>query len=317
MNIVLLDRNTFADKIDFPPPDIKDFHWREYPTTAQEQLLERVSDADVVITNKVSLGAVLLKQLSRLQLIVVAATGVDRIDLEAARQHGIGVCNVSDYAEHSVPEHVFAMLLSLRRQLAYYHRAVLDGNWSRSNSFTIHGTPIEDLAGTTLGIIGSGTLGQAVAHLGMAFGMQVLMAERRDAENIRTGRVSFDEALRASDVISLHIPLNAGTRHLIGSAQFDLMKKGAILINTARGGVVDELALADALRAKRIGGACIDVLSEEPPPSDHPLLAVDLPNLLITPHVAWASLQAQQRLAAEIIANIEAYYRGERRNRVA
>ncbi len=316
MDIVLLDRRTFAETSRFPAPGIAHGHWREYPTTTPQQLVERAADAEVVITNKVPIRAQALEQLPRLRLIAVAATGVDHIDLEAARARGVAVCNVSDYATGSVAEHVFAMLLALRRQIVHYHRLVLNGNWSRSSIFTLNDREISDLAGFTLGIIGSGTLGQAVTRLGVAFGMRVWLAERRDVEVIRAGYTPFAEVLRHSDVISLHVPLNAGTRHLIGHAELALMKPGAVLINTARGGVVDEAALADALRAGRIGGACIDVLSQEPPAPDQPLLSADLPNLLITPHIAWASRQAQQRLAREVVMNIEAYFRGEQRNRI-
>jgi glycerate dehydrogenase len=316
MDIVLLDRQTFAGAIQFPLPRIEGCRWREYPTTLPSQLPERAADAEVIITNKVPVRAEALEQLPRLRLIAVAATGVDHIDLEPARARGVAVCNVSDYATESVAEHVFAMLLALRRQIMHYHQAVLNGDWPRSPIFTLNDREMVDLAGSTLGIIGAGTLGQAVTRLGEAFGMRVWPAERRDAEVIRAGYTPFDEVLRHSDVISLHVPLNANTRHLIGHAELALMKSTAVLINTARGGVVDEAALADALRAGRIGGACIDVLSREPPPPDHPLLSADLPNLLITPHIAWASRQAQQRLAREVVMNIEAYLRGEQRNRI-
>jgi glycerate dehydrogenase len=316
MNIVLLDRQTFAGAIQFPLPRIEGCRWREYPTTLPSQLLDRAADAEVIITNKVPIRAEALEQLPRLRLIAVAATGVDHIDLEPARARDVAVCNVSDYATESVAEHVFAMLLALRRQIMHYHQAVLDGDWSRSPIFTLNDREMVDLAGSTLGIIGAGTLGQAVTRLGEAFGMRVWLAERRDAEVIRAGYTPFDEVLRHSDVISLHVPLNADTRHLIGHAELVLMKPTAVLINTARGGVVDEAALADALRSGRIGGACIDVLSREPPPPDHPLLSVDLTNLLITPHIAWASRQAQQRLAREVVMNIEAYFWGEQRNRI-
>lgn len=316
MNIVLLDRRTFAETIEFPAPGIEHCHWREYPTTSPKQLVERAADAEVIITNKVPVRVETLEQLPRLRLIAVAATGVDHIDLEAARARDVAVCNVSDYATESVAEHVFAMLLALRRQIVHYHQAVLNGDWSRSPIFTLNDREVDDLAGSTLGIIGAGTLGQAVTRLGEAFGMRVWLAERRDAKVIRAGYTPFDEVLRHSDVISLHVPLNADTRHLIGRAELALIKPGAILVNTARGGIVDEAALADALRSGRIGGACIDVLSREPPPPDHPLLSVDLTNILITPHIAWASRQAQQRLAREVVMNIEAYFRGEQRNRI-
>lgn len=316
MEIIFLDRATLAEQVVFARPDLADCRWREYPTTAPRQVAERAATADVIITNKVPLDAAQIERLPALRLIAVAATGVDHIDLDAARRRGVAVCNVRDYAQHSVPEHVFALLLALRRQINAYHLAVRRGDWSRAPCFTLHDYPIHDLEGGAFGVIGGGNLGQAVARLAAAFGMRVLLAERRDAPSARPGRVAFEQVLRDSDVVSLHAPLNDETRHLIGAAELALMKPSAILINTARGGVVDEQALAAALRSRRLYGACVDVLSAEPPPPDHPLLAADLPNLIITPHVAWASLEAQDTLAREVSANIEAYFRGERRNRV-
>ena len=316
MNIVLLDRDTLAENINFPPPKLTGCNWREYETTAANQVVERALDAQVIITNKVPLRGELISRLPALQLIAVAATGVDHIDIAAAQQRNIAVCNVSNYAQHSVVEHVFSMLLALRRHTPAYHQAVLRGDWSRSDNFTLHGAPIHELRGSTLGVIGTGNLGQAVAHLADAMGMYVLLAEKRGAQFTRPAHAPFEEVLYNSDVLTLHVPLTPQTRHLIGRAELASMKPNAILINTARGGVVDEAALADALRAGHIGGACIDVLNEEPPPPDHPLLAADLPNLLITPHIAWASIEAQQRLAAEVVANIEAYFSGKQRNRI-
>lgn len=316
MSIVFLDRSTFASTVAFDASGLGAHAWRDYPHTAVDLVAERVRDAEVVVTNKVRLSAALIGQSPRLKLIAAAATGVDHIDLEAARRHGVAVCNVRGYAIHSVPEHVFAMLFALRRNIARYDHSVRVGEWSRSETFCLLAYPIEDLAGAVLGVIGAGVLGQAVARLGSAFGMTVLLAEQRAAVAVRPGRVPFDDVLTRADVISLHLPLSPQTRNLIGATELMRMKPGAILINTARGGVVDETALLAALNDGRLGGACLDVLSEEPPPAGHPLMRADLPNLLVTPHVAWASRQAQQRLADEVVENIAAYFRGERRNRV-
>lgn len=315
MQIVFLDRDSFAPGIDFAAARLDACTWQDYGQTAAGQVVERLRDAEVAITNKVRLPGEVLAQLPRLRLIAAAATGVDNIDTAAARSRNIGVSNVRGYAERTVPEHVFALLFALRRNLPGYQRAARDGRWSQSPFFCLHSYPIEDLAGATLGIIGGGTLGQAVARMATALGMRVLMAEQRGAAP-RPGRIAFEELLRTSDAVTLHVPLTPATRHLIGAAELAQMKPGAVLVNTARGGVVDETALLAALQSGQLGGAAIDVLGVEPPPPDHPLLVADLPNLIITPHVAWASRQAQQRLADEVIENIAAFFRGESRNRV-
>ncbi len=316
MSIVFLDRNTFAGVVRFATNPGQGGAWREYPFTPPDMVLERTRNAEVVVSNKVRLPGAVIAKLPGLKLIAAAATGVDHVDLDMARQHGVAVCNVRGYANHSVPEHVFAMLFALRRNLLRYHAAVQAGEWARSDLFCLHAYPIEDLAGATLGVIGAGTLGQAVARLGVAFGMRVLLGEQRAAPFLRPGRIAFDQVLAEADVISLHVPLTPQTRNLIGAPEIERMKTGAILINAARGGVVDETALLSALRAGHLGGACLDVLGVEPPPADHPLIAAGLPNVLVTPHVAWASRQAQQRLADEVTENIAAFFRGEHRNRV-
>lgn len=316
MNIVMLDRATFAPDIRFETTPLGPCVWREHAVTAAAELVERARDAAVVVTNKLGIDASALGRLRRLRLIAVAATGVDHIDLDAARDRGVAVCNVAGYAVTSVPEHVFALILALRRQLLGYTAAAIDGRWSAAPVFCLHDFAIHDLDGSVLGIVGGGGLGTAVARIGAAFGMRVLFAEHRAAQTLRAGYTRFDDVLGAADVLSLHVPLTADTRHLIGAHELGRMKRSALLINTARGGVVDEAALLTALRGGRLGGAALDVLDGEPPRADHPLLKARLPNLLITPHIAWASHGAQQRLADEIIANIAAFARGERRNRV-
>lgn len=314
MKVAFLDRNTFSDTIAFPVARLAT-EWLEHVSTTPDQVLAHAAGAEVVVTNKVKLPAVLLEKLPQLKLIAVAATGVDHVDLDAAKRLGIAVCNVRDYATHSVPEHVFAVLLALRRNLIAYAAAATNGTWARADNFCLLNWPIEDLAGTTLGILGGGSLGQSVAKLGTAFGMRVLIAEQRGASR-RTGRVEFEQVLAEADVLSLHLPLTATTRNLIGATELALMKPSTVLINSARGGVVDEAALVNALRTGQIAGAAVDVLTTEPPPADHVLLTTDLPNLLVTPHIAWASRQAQQRMADEVVENIAAFLRGEQRNRV-
>jgi glycerate dehydrogenase len=312
--IAFLDRSTFYDTIAFPVACLA-AEWQEHARTTPDEVLTHAAGSTVVVTNKVKLPAVLLEKLPQLKLVAVAATGVDHVDLDAARRLGIGVCNVRDYATHSVPEHVFAVLLALRRNLIAYAAAARNGAWSRAENFCLLNWPIEDLAGSTLGIIGGGALGQSVAKLGAAFGMRVLLAEQRGAR-LRPGRVAFEQVLVEADVLSLHVPLTPATRNLIGANELEHMKPSAILINSARGGVVDEVVLVEALRAGQLAGAAVDVLTTEPPPADHPLLSANLPNLLVTPHIAWASRQAQQRMADEVVENIAAFLRGEHRNRV-
>jgi glycerate dehydrogenase len=316
MNIVFLDRNTLSPdiRLDFAPlPAVR---CREHSVTLPQQVVERAQGMEIIVTNKVRIDAGIISQLPALRMIAVVATGVDHIDLDAARRHNIVVANVRNYATHSVVEHVFSGMLALRRNLLRYQSAVNRGSWCGAETFCLQTYPIDDLAGATLGIIGGGTLGLAVARLGEAFGMHVLLAERRDAVAVRAGRAAFDTVLMESDVLTLHVPLTAETHHLIGRDELARMKPHAILINTARGGVVDEAALLDVLYTGVIGGACIDVLGQEPPAADHPLLRAGLPNLLVTPHIAWASRQAQQQLADEVVLNIGAFLRSEARNRV-
>lgn len=290
--------------------------WVDYPSSAPHEVVERLRGASIAISNKVPLRREALERLPELRFIAVAATGTNNVDLAYCRHRGIVVSNVRNYAVHAVPEHVFMLILALKRNLLAYRDEVRNGSWQRAEQFCLMHHPIHDLYGATLGIIGFGTLGQAVARLGEAFGMRVLIAERKGARTVRLGRIAFETVLAESDVVSLHTPLTPETRHLIGAPELARMKPGAILINTARGGLVDEDALSAALRQGRLGGAGFDVLSEEPPRGGNPLLELDLPNFILTPHNAWASAEAQQALADQLIENIEAFVRGEPRNRV-
>lgn len=306
--IVFLERDTF--RAEFRRPAFAHL-WTEYGWTRAEEIVERLSGASICICNKARLREAELSQLPRLRFIAVAATGVDNIDLDYCRSHSIAVSNVRNYARHAVPEHVFALILALRRNLISYRRDLLDGAWAGATGFCLLNHTIRDLHDSTLGIIGHGALGQAVAKLAEAFGMRVLIGEHKGAPHLREGRTSFRELLSASDVVSLHCPLTVETRDLIGAAEFELMREDALLINTARGGLVSESALVQALRDKKIGGAGFDVLTEEPPREGNPLLEIELPNFILTPHVAWASMEAMQALADQVIENIEAFVRGE------
>ena len=293
--------------------------WVDFDATTQDEVAARLAGATIAIVNKRRLTADLIAALPALQMVAVAATGYNNIDLDACRARGIVVSNVRGYARDTVPEHVFALLLALIRQIGPYHRSVAAGRWQTSEQFCYFDYPIRDLAGRKLGILGSGTLGQGVARIAEAFGMTVLRGEHKGAAAVREGYLPFEQLIGEADVISLHCPLTEHTRHLIGARELAAMKPGALLINTARGGLVDEHALADALRSGRISGAGFDVLSEEPP-RDNPLLAADLlaaGNFILTPHVAWSSGEAMQALADQLIGNIEAFAAGEPRNRVA
>lgn len=288
--------------------------WDLYDHSTTSNALERLQDADVAITNKFVMDAGLLAHLPKLELICVAATGINNIDLAAAAGQGIVVTNVTGYATASVVEHVFALILSLQRRLGEQHQAART-LWARQSGFSVLVYPTCELQGKTLGIVGYGELGRAVADIGMALGMRILIAQRPGGDD-RSNRTPLDELLRRADVVSLHCPLTPVTRGLIGRRELALMKPTALLINTARGGIVDEHALSMALQANQLAGAGVDVLIEEPPRHGNPLLDIAMPNLIVTPHVAWASREARQRLVDGLTANIDAYAQGTARNRV-
>ena len=289
--------------------------WEWHGLVGQDELPGVLSSAEVVVSNKVVLAEAQLAAAKQLKLVCIAATGTNNIDLEAAEKRGIAVCNVGGYATPSVVQHVFTLLLVLTTRFNEYDRAVRKGDWSRSRFFCMLDYPIRELAGKTIGIVGYGHLGKAVAGIAEAFGMRVLLA-RRDAGDERAGRLPLHDLLPQVDVLSLHCPLTPETRGMIGAAELALMKKDAVLINTARGGLVDEAALLEALENRAIGGAGLDVLEIEPPPAAYPILKANLPNLVITPHTAWASIESRQRLLDEIALNIEAFKAGHIRNRV-
>ena len=284
--------------------------------THVSELVERLRDATIAITNKVPLRADMLQRLPKLKMIAVAATGYDVIDIAFCKANHIAVANIRNYAVHTVPEHAFALITALRRNLLAYRQDVERGRWQQVDQFCFFDHPIRDLYGATIGIIGEGVLGQGTATIARGFGMKVLFADHAPPKAAGVVFTPFDQVLAQSDVISLHLPLTADTRNMIGIEQFRKMKRTAILINTARGGLVDEQALAQALKEGLIAGAGFDVLTKEPPKEGNPLLDLRLPNFILTPHVAWASDGAMQFLADQLIDNIEAFVRGSPQNLV-
>lgn len=311
--IVFLDRDSLIAQVRRPafPHD-----WQDHPATAPDQVVERLRGASIAITNKVPLRADALARLPDLKMVAVAATGTDNVDLAACRARGIVVANIRDYSVVSVPEHCFTLVLALRRNLRAYVADVEAGRWEHSSRFCLLDHPIGDLSGSRLGIVGYGALGRRVAQIGRVFGMEVCITSRSPVEDADVTQMPLDELLASCDVISLHLPLNEQTRHMIGARELGLMKPTGLLINTARGGLVDEAALAEALMRRTIGGAGFDVLSKEPPEQDNPLLGLRLPNFILTPHVAWASGGAMQTLADMLVGNIEAWEAGTPTNMV-
>jgi glycerate dehydrogenase len=309
--IVFIERKTI--QANFRPPAFE-HEWIDYAETLSSQVIDRIRDATIVISNKLSLGESELSEAKNLKLIAIAATGSDCVDLDYCRRRGIAVCNVRGYATNSVPEHVLMMILALRRSLFAYRRDVQRGLWSQSKQFCLLTHELHDIKDSTLAIIGYGSIGKAMARLARSVGMRVLISEHKDATEIRAGRTRFEDALSLSDIVSLHCPLNDETRDLIGPAELKTMKPGALLINTARGALIDEAVLIEALQSGLLAGAGIDVLREEPPRGGSPLLDLDLPNLIVTPHVAWASNEAVQALADQVVDNIEAFVTGKQQN---
>ena len=316
MKAVLLDWATMGPDLDITGmtallPDLE-----IYDDTDDDQMAERIAGAEIVLGNKVILSEKLFDAAPSMRLIGLTATGTDNVDLEAARQRGIAVCNIRAYCTQSVAEHVFGCLLSLAHNLGAYVADVRDGAWQEADNFCMLTYPINELSAMTLGLVGYGELGKGVARIAETFNMDVIVAARPGSNEIPDGRVSMQELLQRADAISLHCPLNDTTRNLFGAAEFKTMKKTAILINTARGPLVDSQALADALRAGEIAAAAIDVLPQEPPIDGDPLLDYEGINLMVTPHTAWGTLTARQGAIDELTANIAAFLDGKKRNRV-
>ena len=310
-HIVFLDRSTLQANVRRPAFA---HTWQEYPVSSPGELLERLQNATVAITNKVPLRAETLRQLPELRMIAIAATGFDVVDIDYCKAHGIAVANIRNYAVHTVPEHTFALISALRRNLIAYRQDVERGRWQQVDQFCFFDHPIRDLHGSTLGLIGEGSLGQATAHIGRGFGMRVLFADHEPPKAPGVQFTPFAQVLSQSDVISLHSPLTEATRNLIGMRELRQMKRTALLINTARGGLVDEQALAQALKEGIIAGAGFDVLTNEPPKAGNPLLELHQPNFILTPHIAWASEGAMQFLADQLIDNIESFVAGRGQN---
>lgn len=306
-SIVFLDRETLGVPLRAPnfPHDYK-----EYDATSVDQIVERLKNATIAIINKVQMREATLAQLPGLKLIAVAATGTDCVDKVYCKKHGITIVNIRNYAVNTVPEHTLALIFALRRSLIPYALDSRRGKWQTVNQFCYFDHPIRDILGSTLGLIGYGALGKSVATRAEALGMKVIATDAFPFP----GMVDLDTLLTQSDIVSLHCPLTDETRNIIGAKQLKMMKKDAILINTARGGLVDEAALAEALKSGEIGGAGFDVLTVEPPKSGNVLLDLDLPNLIITPHVAWASIEAMTGLSDQLVDNIEAWVAGTPRN---
>lgn len=315
--IVFLDRETLSPETRLRTPAFP--HRLEvFARTAPDEVAERIRDAEIVITNKAPVRREAVAGARNLRLVAVAATGTDVVDVKACAERGVTVSNIRNYAVHTVPEHTFALIFALRRSIAAYREAVIRGRWQEAGQFCFFDYPIRDLAGSTLGIVGDGVLGQAVAGLGRALGMRVLFATYKGVDGMGPLYTPFDAVMRTSDVITLHCPLTPSTRNLIGEREFALMQRRPLLINTARGGLVDEQALIAALDSGVIGGAGFDVVTQEPPPPDHPLMRIaSRPNVVLTPHVAWASQEAIQSLADQLIDNVEAFWSGQPRNVVA
>lgn len=313
MKGVFLDFDTISidDDVDISSMhELADIEWSWHGATRPNELAGRIEGCGIVVTNKVVLDAdTLARAADTLKLIVIAATGTNNVDLDAAARHGITVCNVRGYGTPSVVQHVYALILALTTQLPRYINAVANGQWQRHPQFCILDFPIRELKGLKLGIVGYGTLGRGVADVAPAFGMEVLVAQRPGG-GPRDGRIPLDELLPRVDILSLHCPLTDDTRDLIGRRELQVMKNDALLVNTARGGIVNENDLVDALRAGEIGGAAFDVLTKEPPEDGNVLLDADLPNLIVTPHVAWASRESRQRVVDIVAGNIDAWVSG-------
>ena len=311
LHIVVLDRDTLVNRpFDFDFPHTLS----SYGTTEAHETLERIRGADIIITNKVVISAEHIAANPQLKLIALAATGVNNVDVEAAKQNGTAVCNIRAYGNESVAEHAFMMMITLMRNLPAYQRDVAAGLWENSPFFCHLGAPMRDLNGKTLAIFGRGNIGKTLATYAQAFKMNVVFAEHKNAQSVRDGYVSFDEAIRSADVVSLNCPLTPQTANMIGEAELQQMKSGAILINCGRGGLVDEAALVAALKYGQIGGAGFDVLTQEPPRDGNPLLKARLPNLIVTPHIAWASQEAANRLFDILLDNINRFVAGNPQN---
>jgi len=316
MQAVFLDFATMGPDLELAPLRQQFSSLQLFDNSNTENAAARIAGAEFVFTNKVRLPGDILRAASGLRYVGLTATGTDNVDLQAAAELGIAVANIRDYCTNSVVEYVIGTLLMLTHSLGRYDRTVRAGNWQRASSFCMLTYPVRELHGMTLGIVGYGTLGQAVARAATALGMQVLIAARPGSDNTPAGRIAFTELLARADVISLHCPLTDATRGLFNAGTIAAMKHNAILVNTARGALVDSAALVAALDSGRLFAAVVDVLPQEPPIKGDPLLDYAGENLIITPHIAWGTERARQNAIDELAANVRAFLTGERRNRV-
>lgn len=317
LHVVFLDRETIS-----PQTTLRSFQFEHsiemFERTSPQEIASRIAHADIVITNKAKLSAEAIAGAKKLRMIAIAATGTDVVDLTASFARNIVVSNIRNYAGNTVPEHTFALIFALRRSLVAYANAVRSGRWQESGQFCFFDYPIQDLKGSTIGIMGDGVLGRAVGAMAGALGLNVLFAAHKGRSDMEPLYTQFEDVLRHSDIITLHCPLVPETRNMIAAPEFDLMQRKPLIINTARGGLVDERALVLALREGKISGAGFDVTVQEPPPEDHPFMELrDAPNFILTPHVAWASDEAVQSLTDQLVDNIEAFVSGQPRNVVA
>lgn len=316
MRAVFLDHQTFSPTIDLSALKAQFTEFTLYPITPPENVVSRCHGYDVVITNKVLLDKAILSQLPSLKLICVAATGTNNIDLKAAHSQQITVTNAAGYAGASVAQYILSQLLDYFQNISHHNQNTEQGLWQQSETFCYLGNPINELAGKTLGVVGVGHIAQKLIHIAHAFDMKVLLSEHKGQTQLREGRTPFEEVLAQADIISLHCPLTEQSHHLINAETLSLMKPSALLVNTARGAIVDSSALIVALKNNIIAGAILDVIDQEPPPKNHQLLNQQIPNLKVTAHIAWASQQAQQRLIDIIISNVIAFKQGEPINQV-
>ncbi|WP_067520835.1 D-2-hydroxyacid dehydrogenase [Endozoicomonas ascidiicola] len=304
INGVFLDAATLGPDLDLTPLHKLPVNWQFHDFTRPDHVLKRCQNAQIIITNKVVLDESVLNQPGHLKLICIAATGMNNVDLAAAERQGIAVKNVTNYGGSSIAQLVFNVILELTTHAAGYNQLVRSGQWSKSQSFWLFDYPMIELAGKTMGLVGYGHLARSVEHLAKAFGMNVLISEQKEADNLRPGRTPFQQVVSDADIISIHCPLTESTRNLFSEPEFQGMKSSAILINTARGGIVNEAALVTALNNGDIAGAAVDVITTEPPPEDYPLIRHQPDNLIITPHIAWATLESRTRLLQQLVNNI-------------
>lgn len=316
MKAVFLDYGTMGPGLNLDPLRSIVTDLVIFDVTAGAEVADRIADTDIVYTNKIQLTQDLLQRAVNLRFIGLTATGTDNIDLASAKRNGIAVSNIRAYCTQSVIEHVFGVLLTLSHNISRYHESVRAGDWQHSDDFCPLLYPVRELSAMTLGIVGYGELGRGVARFAHDFGMRVLVSARPGSNVVDEGRVSFEQMLSESDAISLHCPLNDATRNLFGAHAFRCMKRDAVLINSARGGLVDSAALVHALENGDIGAAAIDVLPQEPPVNGDPLLEYAGSNLIVTPHIAWATDEARQNAIDELAANTRAFFDGQQRNRV-